>query len=142
MQNRIFRTGYRDIVVCVDSYEADILKGRIYSPGADDREQEFLGLMGLILKIEGILDRMHVQDDGQLIRRFSSRQEEIWTLPEPQYSNGRKGTFVIRILFRQNSSWQGSVLWLEGRMEQSFRSILELALLMDSALHGERGAAS
>ena len=45
-------------------------------------------------------------------------------------------TFAVRILFRQNASWQGSVTWLEGNREESFRSVLELIFLMDSALSG------
>ena len=40
----------------------------------------------------------------------------------------------VRILFRQNASWQGTVLWSEGGQEERFRSALELALLLDSAL--------
>lgn len=31
-------------------------------------------------------------------------------------------------------SWQGTVLWSEGGQEERFRSALELALLLDSAL--------
>ncbi|MCI9263720.1 MAG: hypothetical protein HFF06_04025 [Oscillospiraceae bacterium] len=50
---------------------------------------------------------------------------------------GELATFDIRILFRQNSSWQGSVLWQEGDREESFRSVLELVLLMDSAMDVE-----
>ena len=49
---------------------------------------------------------------------------------------GKKATFLIRILFRQHASWQGSVTWLEGGGEQTFRSVMELIHLMDSALGG------
>ena len=35
---------------------------------------------------------------------------------------------------RQHTSWQGVITWMEERMEQSFRSVMELILLMDSAL--------
>ena len=55
----------------------------------------------------------------------------------PAQTPGREGalcTFAVRILFRQNASWQGSVIWLEEKREESFRSALELVLLMDSAL--------
>ena len=55
----------------------------------------------------------------------------------PAQTAGREGalcTFAVRILFRQNASWQGSVIWLEEKREESFRSALELVLLMDSAL--------
>ena len=44
----------------------------------------------------------------------------------------------MRILFRQNASWQGSVTWLEGGRDESFRSVLELLLLMHSALETEQ----
>ena len=47
---------------------------------------------------------------------------------------GALATFRLRILFRQNSSWQGFVSWVEGRQEESFRSTLELLMLLDSAL--------
>ena len=40
----------------------------------------------------------------------------------------------MRILFRQNASWQGELLWMEKNARQSFRSVLELITLMDSAL--------
>ena len=49
-------------------------------------------------------------------------------------AKGKVATFTIRVLFRQHTSWQGTILWLEKNMEQSFRSVLELILLMDSAL--------
>jgi len=45
-------------------------------------------------------------------------------------------------MFRQHASWQGGVLWVEGKAEQSFRSALELILLMDSALGGCRSRAA
>ena len=47
---------------------------------------------------------------------------------------GNLDTFELKILFRQHASWQGTILWKEGRQEQSFRSVLELIHLMDSAL--------
>ena len=43
-------------------------------------------------------------------------------------------TFQLRVLFRQNASWQGSLIWVDQRMDAQFRSVLELVRLMDSAL--------
>ena len=48
-----------------------------------------------------------------------------------------KGTFIVKILNKQNSTWQGSITWLEGKREETFRSVLELLLLMDSAVNKE-----
>jgi hypothetical protein len=48
-------------------------------------------------------------------------------------SIGTQGTFVIRILNTQNATWQGVVTSVDGREEKTFRSLLELLKLMDSA---------
>ncbi len=42
--------------------------------------------------------------------------------------------FRINILFRQNASWQGSLIWLDKSVESQFRSVLELIMLLDSVL--------
>lgn len=46
-----------------------------------------------------------------------------------------KATFVVRIHFRRNSTWQGTVTWIDSKRTQNFRSALELVQLMDSAMH-------
>ena len=43
-------------------------------------------------------------------------------------------TFILKILDRQNSTWQGSILWVEKQNEQYFRSALEMLKLIDVAL--------
>ncbi len=43
----------------------------------------------------------------------------------------------MRILFRQHTSWQGVAVWMEKKLERKFRSVLELIMLMDSALRRE-----
>lgn len=45
-----------------------------------------------------------------------------------------KGTFIIKVLNRQNSTWQGTVTWVEEQKVQNFRSALELLKLIDGAL--------
>lgn len=47
-------------------------------------------------------------------------------------------TFIVNIISSQNSSWQGTVDWAEGRRRQAFRSEMELIRLMDSALSEQR----
>lgn len=55
--------------------------------------------------------------------------------PEDFIENrGQKGTFFLNVRYRQNSSWQGSVTWVEEQREQHFRSALELLKLIDGAL--------
>ena len=47
------------------------------------------------------------------------------------------GTFIIKILNKQHSTWQGSVTWVEEQKIQNFRSALELLKLIDGALDEE-----
>jgi len=47
---------------------------------------------------------------------------------------GRNGqTYVVEIKCRQNHTWQGTIQWVEGKQTISFRSVLELLKLLDSA---------
>ena len=45
-----------------------------------------------------------------------------------------KGTFVIKILNQSNSTWQGTVTWVEKAKTQNFRSALELIKIIDGAI--------
>lgn len=46
----------------------------------------------------------------------------------------KQETFVIRILGTENSTWQGSVTWVEQKKQQYFRSDLELLKMIDGAV--------
>ena len=41
--------------------------------------------------------------------------------------------FYLHVQYRCHSSWQGSIQWMDGRKNSIFRSVLELANLIDSA---------
>lgn len=43
-------------------------------------------------------------------------------------------TFIVRILYRQNATWQGTVQWMEGGQTRQYRSLNELMKLMDEAV--------
>lgn len=47
------------------------------------------------------------------------------------------GTFVVKILDSQNSTWQGKVTWVEENRVQYFRSALELLKMIDSVVNQE-----
>lgn len=44
-----------------------------------------------------------------------------------------KSTFILKIEFHQNGSWQGTIQWTQRRKTQRFRSALELIKLIDEA---------
>lgn len=50
---------------------------------------------------------------------------------------GKKQTFIIEVQDTQCQSWQGNIEWIQGQKKQSFRSVIELLKLMDSAIGKE-----
>ena len=61
---------------------------------------------------------------------------------EPE-AGGAKCTFEIHVMFRQNATWQGQILWTEKNLRQKFRSALEMLLLMNDAMtDGDEGEQS
>ena len=134
MQDKQWSNEFRTTVVCIDSCHSGVLEGRLYNPYLP-RGERFHSLLGLLLRMEDLLDRMLFPQPFTTRRAFGPPQ----SLPNeiPQGDEGQRGvcgTFAVRILFRQNASWQGSVRWIEGAEEESFRSVLELIHLLSSAL--------
>lgn len=43
-------------------------------------------------------------------------------------------TFLIRVQYRQNASWQGTIQWLDKKTSMPFRSTLEMMMLIQEAL--------
>jgi hypothetical protein len=43
-------------------------------------------------------------------------------------------SFLVKIQYRQNTSWQGTIQWLEGKKSKHFRSFLEMMMLIHGAL--------
>ena len=124
---------YRATLVCIDSYQKGVPKGRFYNPYMSG-EQPFQSLTQFLQGMESILEKMDFPKAFTATRTFAPLPQPSDNLPPGQCQPGAEATFLVRILFRQNASWQGSITWLEGKQEQSFRSVLELILLMGSAL--------
>lgn len=141
MQARMTANEYHSIMVCVDGYDQHILRGRLYNPFLQGAVH-FTGLMEFLLAVEHLLDEMNFPQPFAQVRSFrpqAKAREEIRR--DNLEQRGERGTFVMKVIFRQNASWQGTVLWLEANREESFRSVLEFALLLNSALD-EKGEGS
>lgn len=128
---------YRTTVVCVDSYDEHVLRGRLYNPHRPEGIA-FRSAMEFLLRMEDLLDDMHFPQSFSAVRSFGAPPERTAASPPAaERQEGQRATFAVRVLFRQNASWQGSLTWLEEGKEESFRSVLELLLLMHSALDPE-----
>ena len=137
MQNRIRSDPYRTTLVCIDSAQEGLLTGRIYHPYLPSGA-EFKNLMQFLLTMEDLLDKLQFPQSFTARRSFRMQSEPTPPLPSEHESHvGKVATFSVRVIFRQNASWQGSVTWLEEGKEENFRSVLELVLLMHSATNPE-----
>ena len=133
MTIRAWGAGYRTTTLCIDAYENGVPNGRIYNPYFTGGKT-FRGVTQFLLEMEQLLDTMDFPRAFTATRTFVPAAGCGTAPPKKGIYTGGKATFALRILFRQNASWQGSVTWLEQQQEQSFRSVLELLLLIDNAL--------
>ena len=124
---------FRTTIVCVDDFTDSIPTGRFYN-ASTQQGKRFRGMMEFLLEMENALESEDFPRAFTVTRSFGDFRISETGPPGKESRNGKHATFALRILFRQNASWQGSLRWLEGNKEQSFRSVLELMLLMNSAL--------
>jgi hypothetical protein len=124
--------------ICVDEYKDKCLSGRLYNSSYTDG-LSFQSTIDLLLNMETALGGKN-QPQAYTCRRLFRPIEErpVVEATQIERKDGKLATFSLKILFRQNASWQGSVFWHEGKQEERFRSVLELLLLINSALSLEK----
>ena len=132
-EERLRGEEYRTTLVCIDSYQNATLTGQLYNPYMEEGKS-FQSAIQFLTEMEQLLERLNFPAAFSTARMFSTPNGCGAGPPPAQHKRGAVATFAIKLLFRQHASWQGCVTWLEGRQEQSFRSVLELFLLMDSAI--------
>ena len=134
MAVKMWGNEYRTTIICVDSYDKSVPVGRFYNQFCLEGVH-FHGAIDLIKKVEAMLDQMSVPQSFSAVRSFAEKPViNLGGASGETTHKGKVATFATKVLFRQNTSWQGSVSWVEGQREETFRSVLELLLLMDSAM--------
>lgn len=134
MRKKQWGNEYRTTVICVDSFDRGALAGRLCHPALEEGAT-FSGALELLRKMDAMLNALEFPQSFTARRSF--QPPEGWTIGKSDAGSLRRGelaTFAVRIMFRRNASWQGGVTWLEGDQKENFRSVLELLLLIDSAL--------
>ena len=141
-EERIY--GKNLVCICVDEVTGHDIKGVIWTP----YEEEAIGFDGgydLILRLDDLYDYWDFPQRTSSYRTFGKKdrtkdfhnpnsirkRDEIRNVKS---FKGAKATFLLQVKFRQNTSWQGQVLWAEKKKKMHFRSVLELMKLMVSAI--------
>lgn len=128
------------IAVCVDGRLETDIYGRFYTLYAEDAIP-FEGVCSLLLQMDRVYDTIdfpqsqtkHRKFNKDLSNRFTTVQNERNGHLKASNRKGRQSTFIVKVDFRANSTWQGTVTWVEGNEKVCFRSALELIRLIDSA---------
>ena len=132
MREKTQENGSWPIIVCVDDYTNAIPAGWFYHV-ITEQGTSFCNLFSFLKRLNGMLDELNVPQSFMSLRSFGGEREDV-TFEHVTPRRGKKATFLLHVLFRQNAGWQGTVVWLEKEREIPFRSVLELLFLMDSAL--------
>ncbi len=126
--------------VCVDNLDTDSTSIRLFHCYSDTA-LVFSELGGLLFHIDRMFDSICFPQASTEIRSFTRKPVEKCLVPDKHRDEadvlaqrGKLATFHVHVQFRQSSTWQGYVSWVEGKKSRRFKSELELLKLIDSAL--------
>lgn len=124
--------GRSAVIVRVTSYKDKCMKGTFSGMGIE-KPLPFSSFTQLVLMMDDHMDKENCPQRGSQPRTFQMQERSLTGAAQAENSNAL-ATFQISVLFRQNSSWQGTLVWADQKMDAQFRSVLDLIRLMDSAL--------
>ncbi len=111
----------REAMVTVLSYHNGIMDGYLQHPRLGEKEKveslsQMIRLLNSLLDMENCLD-----SPLPLVQPVCRSVKSI-------------AVFCIQILFREHYTWQGRLIWQNGRQEYVFHSAIELIQLVDEIL--------
>jgi hypothetical protein len=143
--------------ICVDSTDGSAISGRVFSQRLKDVIL-FADLNSLVLRLDRLMDEQNYPQAFQRKRTF--RTAVAPSLPKQKNgedgealagetddcpymdeetvarARGEKATFVLQVLSRQNTNWQGYVDFLDGAGNREFESELGFLALVNAMLLG------
>ena len=118
--------GQSAVIVRITSYDYKRPCGTLTGPNWG-KPVSFNSLMQLLLAMDAFMDRENLPQRAEEHRTFGAAAPPQ-TPEEGSEEAEPLATFQIRVLFRQNASWQGSLVWVEKNMDAQFRSVMELEI--------------
>lgn len=121
-------------LVRITSYDDGELVGTLSNPYFPS-DIRFVNVVQFLRIVDELLDALRCPQKAMESRSFKPaelKKEDV--APAAETETKALATFKLNVLFRQNASWQGRLVWLDNRSEAQFRSVLELIMLMDGVL--------
>lgn len=132
--------------VCIDCVKGRTISGRVLSRRLT-QPYVFPDLNSFVLQMETVFDAQNFPQAYQRMRTFlRNENEETIAAADPSCGmseeevnagRGEIATVELRVLSRKNSTWQGTVNWLDSSIIQEFSSYLELMHIADEKLFGK-----
>ena len=130
----------QSISICVDEIRNGELSGRLYHCYSEEA-CPFSNVAHLIELAENLFDQIKFPQASTQMRTFTDKSRKTVQPPEKKKSaeelekeRGKKGTMLLYVQYRQRSTWQGMVKWVEGDQEWKFFSELELFKIINQAI--------
>lgn len=142
----------------IDQYNGSDWNGKIYTR-LNKEAISFRNIGEMLDVLENIWNIIGYPQEAMINRRFLAQQKTIakkerirvsyfddetkdkmkveLSEEDMEKKRGEQGTFIVRIQYRQNATWQGNVTWVDENKTVPFRSALELIRLIDSTQQNE-----
>lgn len=129
------------ICICIDKIYDGNGSGKFYHCYSKEPVY-FIDICNLVIEIDNLFDSINFPQASTKLREFwknnnenvGKELEKHMTPKEVTEQKGSHATFVVHVQYRQNSTWQGNVVWADKNVTKNFRSALELIKLIDNAL--------
>ena len=128
------------ISICIDSIVDGEMSGEIYHCYSKEAVN-FSNIIRMIEAAEAFFDRIRFPEASTQMRSFEKREhvvqakpEKVCTPEEVLTKRGKAGTFLLNVRYRQNSSWQGEIEWIEENRVYQFASVLELIKILSNVM--------
>ena len=118
------------VSICVDQSTDGEILGRLYHCYTE-KAVPFSNVVQLLICMEELYDAISFPQASTRSRRFVQPRSSAHHCQKVQDQRsllayrGRRATFVTSVRYRQNSDWQGDVVWMEKGQRESFLSTLE-----------------
>lgn len=131
------------LFITIDSYDGCNAQGKVCS-AFDNRTVRFLNLWELARWTDKLFNEYDFPQASHEYRSFFD-EKQAQAIKDKEFSceigtemqSGKLATFIVHVQFRQNTTWQGAVQWIEQKSTQRFRSAFELLRMVDEALKSD-----
>ena len=120
-----------DVKICVYSCDEQEIKGKIYHCCLEE-PMIFHGISDMVIKVDKIYDAIGFPPSSPERRTIHPRKNTAQPLKyyhdfkDFASMEGEKFAFFLKVRYRQNVSWQGSIHFSGDVSSYQFRSVLEL----------------